>query len=387
MKRDDFDLGNSEHAALHRRCADAIYCALSCCFIVGFLAAVAGFNHWLNPLDYFGVREGGRLTFENPRLTKSLLPGRIQPASIVIGSSRPELANSPEHSGLSHRPLLNLALSRTIIDEMVTCFEHASLGVPVHLAVGFLDYNSCNPSTQAQPTYRADRLRQIARPRSISARLSDVHATLLSWRALGACAWIAAGRNESGYLPPSQRDEHRHYQKILASGGVLRASERTLRALPSAPKGIGDYNWLPLRRMVRTASELNVKVIWILTPLHDAIWESFVRRDGLETVLQWRKKVLEVIQSEADRSGMGEQVCWDFDNTASMRMTMEEVIEEARAADLPLFYEHSHFSSRSVNLILDKVFSDVGPGDFGVLLTTLSVDTRLKQLAIAWQID
>ena len=388
MKCDDFFMGNFARVIFHRFSAGSAYCALSGCFMIGFLAVVAAFNYCLNPLDYFvGVRESRGPTYSNPRLTKGLLPKRIQPMSIVVGSSRPELAVSAEHPGWRHQPVLNLALSGTTIDEMAAYFEHACLDAPVRMALVCLDYDSCNRSAQVQPTFKADRLRRTGKSPSAVARMTDLHAALLTWRALESSAWLVAGSLESDYLPEGQRNERKHYQKILATGGVLRASERTLAAFPQIPSRESNLNWLPLRRMVRTARELDVKVVWMITPLHETIWREFVKRDGLEAVLQWRRRTLEVIQSEADRCGLGEQVCWDFDNTACMRLSMEEVVEEARDAELPLFYEYSHFSSRVGNLLLDRVLSDAGPNDFGIPLTVRSIDNRLQQLAVAWRSD
>jgi hypothetical protein len=138
--------------------------------------------------------------------------------------------------------------------------------------------------------------------------------------------------------------------------------------------------------MVRVAAAKKVRPVWVITPFHDHLWRLFIKRDGIGEVLGWRRSLIQIIQQEADACGLGRQTFWDFDGTALTRMTIDEIISDAAAARLPLFYEYSHFSTRVGTMMLARALGNKPDGaqDFGVPVTLNNLESRLQTLRKAW---
>ncbi len=67
-------------------------------------------------------------------------------------------------------------------------------------------------------------------------------------------------------------------------------------------------------------------------------------------------------------------------------MTIDDIISDAAAGKLPLFYEYSHFSTRVGAMILDCALGDVSgtAPEFGVPVSIDTLEERMQTLRETW---
>lgn len=364
--------------AVHRRFLKTVLL-----FLVAFLGLTAAFCAWQNPYDILPSKEAKLI---QPRISKAHLAGRIRPGTVIIGTSRPELGIPTEHVAWNHPPVLNMAFSGTTISEMGAWFEHCCSVAPVQEALIMLDYASCDRLAGNQHTFDPGRLSRLDRGPLLTSRAADLRMAFASWDGLSA-AFQCLNTPPSGrdFLTQGGRNEKVHYHKILSKGGLRRSFNLTDSRFPSQKTDLAK-DWEPLRRMVRIAAAKKVRPVWVITPFHDHLWRRFIERDGIGEVLGWRRSLVEIIQKEADACGLGRQTFWDFDGTALTRMTIDDIISDAAAGKLPLFYEYSHFSTRVGAMILDCALGDVSgtAPEFGVPVSIDTLEERMQTLRETW---
>jgi hypothetical protein len=365
-------------SSMHRRFLKTVLLSL-----VAFLGLAAAFCAWQNPFDILPSKDANLV---QPRISKVHLAERIRPGTVIIGTSRPELGIPTEHVAWNHPPVLNMAFSGTTISEMSAWFEHCCSVAPVQEALIMLDYASCDRLAGNQHTFDPGRLSRLDRGPLWTSRAADLRMAFASWDGLAA-AFHCLSTPPSGrdFLPRGGRNEKVHYDKILSKGGLRRSFSLTDSRFPRQKTDLAK-DWEPLRRMVRVAAAKKVRPVWVITPFHDHLWRLFIKRDGIGEVLGWRRSLIQIIQQEADACGLGRQTFWDFDGTALTRMTIDEIISDAAAARLPLFYEYSHFSTRVGTMMLARALGNKPDGaqDFGVPVTLNNLESRLQTLRKAW---
>jgi hypothetical protein len=356
------------------------------CTIVSLAAAhvlTALFCAWQNPFDILPSKDAKLF---QPRISKVHLASRIQPRTIIIGSSRPELGIPAEHKAWARPPVLNMAFSGTSAAEMCAWFEHCCAVSPVEQALIMLDYSSCDRQTKHQYTFDPGRLHTLEHGPLWTSQIADLRMAFASWDGLSAAIECLRTPPENrDFLPQGGRNEKVHYGKILSKGGLRRLFHLTDTRFPLQKTDL-DKEWRPIRRMVSVAAAKKVRLTWIISPFHNHFWSLYIKRDGIDEVLGWRRALVHVIQEEADACGLGRQTFWDFDDTTPTRMSVDDIISDASNGRLPIFYEYSHFSSRVGALMLERALQSTAEGSpaFGVPVTSDNLEERLQVLRKAW---
>jgi len=141
----------------------------------------------------------------------------------------------------------------------------------------------------------------------------------------------------------------------------------------------------PYRFMIRKAYMEGTDLRLFVTPLH-AVVRATIEALGLgERYTFWLKELTRINEEEASKAGRRPFPLWDF--SAPSSITTEPIPELGDLSPMHWFWERSHYRKRTGDLILDRLFdySDSGrtiPVDFGVRLTTATIEAHLADAAI-----
>lgn len=371
------------------------------------LGGIAALNWNVDPYDVFGSprREGFNRykhgTRENARIAKVYMVERVQPRSIVVGSSRAEMAYDPTHSGLP-QPGFNLSVEGAGIYEIRRLIQHALAVAPVEEVVVGLDYFAFSADRGNGRGFEETRLAVRADGTPTPRRHSDVVEALLSYSAL-KLSWktIASARQHPSYVINEAgfreiRDDHRD---ILRKGGFRRAfveneavnatgyygpAERPLR-LHDDQRGVDTLLWFA--QLVADCRARGVRLHLLIFPVHARLQEVIRARGLWPQYTDWKKALADIVAAQTRLTGWSAPPeLWDFATLAAPNQ--EAVPPPGDTTTMMRYYrEASHGTKALGDLVLDQVFQSANtasiPTHFGIRLTPENTDQELARQRVA----
>lgn len=125
-----------------------------------------------------------------------------------------------------------------------------------------------------------------------------------------------------------------------------KAEERCAEFWGKSEKQLIDSNLLT--KISKEAKDKNVELFWLFTPYHENLISFFKKRDGINSMLEWRREMSRLLLDEEQ----SHVFAWDTCNHLSL--SVDEIIQES-GKGVPLFFEMSHFSKRLGNMILERL--------------------------------
>jgi len=347
----------------------ARYLRFLAAFVILLLAAVASFNAFIDPYDVFGspsvdginrVKHGIRT---HTRTAKAYVVKRLQPKTIILGSSRSESAFRPSHPAFIQQPVYNLAFSGAGIYEMLRYFQHATAVAPIREAVVAVDFGMFD-AQRARPTWDFDESR-LAVSR-------DGQRNPPPWRDLGSLLLSADALKESSWSLRHQRDKrttygsdglrdesydipeilneyggHRktfmHNEQGFACGFLSQTQDFTF----SNPNTGVDTIAL-VAELLDHAQSKGVKITLLIPPIHVRHLEV-IHQSGLwPRFEEWKRRLVGV----ADIHGVA---LWDF--SQANPVTTEAVPPPGdNQTAMHWFRESSHALSSAGTAALDRIY-------------------------------
>lgn len=370
-------------------------------FALLVLAAIGGFNWFINPYGYFdGPRldgiNGRSLGFNHRlRLTKALAVSRLRPAAVILGNSRAEAGYDAD--GLPEQPAYNLAMGGAGLGEARRYLLEAAAAGRLRRVVLGLDLTMFEPSLQAQDANAdsvllTDESGVVSDPSRSWRRLAFI---LLSGTA-GADSWWSLGHQRKPvalYLPSGRRDEAADLDQVLREGGHRAASQRveatflagTLRDT-SSPDFRRSYAAAlgQVREIAELAAARDFRLVLVLNPIHARHSYLFAAAGLWPFYEQWKQDLVAIAAARPEHVAL-----WDFSGVSAC--TAEPMPAAAdHAISMRWYRESAHFRRPLGDQVLDRVFDRPRDGacpDLGGRLTASSFDAVLagqRQALARW---
>jgi tetratricopeptide (TPR) repeat protein len=408
-------------------------------FIASFLAciflsacAIPLANIVIDPFFRFDLVEIEGFNAQKPqfagqaRMSKPGVVCRLQPGSVILGTSRVEVGINPRHPGWNraYGPVYNVGLAGSGLKELYLTLQHVVHASPrVRVAVVGLDFLMFNAHREAvvfgTEVIGFDAKRLMLSPDDSCSKffLRDINTFVGTEALANSFATIRAQMPSaeidtpndrfSKWLSLYDRDGYRggfYDRKGLAYGvdhgfriwfdtesGSEAGQEKyyVSRIWRPAPEerycferdGAGDTLAL-FRAIVDFARASHLDVRFFINPIHARMLVALQEAGLWPQYEEWKRRLVSTLADEAAASDASPFPLWDFSGVNTV--TTEFIPPLHDRSEMKWWWEPSHYRSRAGDLILDRIldYNDPvrrGPDDFGVALNAQSIDSWISR--------
>jgi hypothetical protein len=360
------------------------------------------------------------------RLAKPGVVCRLQPGSLVLGTSRVEVGINPRHPGWNpaYGPVYNLGLAGSGLRELYLTLQHAvHASARLRVAVVGLDFLMFNAHREAvvfgTEVIDFDAKRLMLAPDDSC------------WKSFGRDLDVFLGIEGLAYsfatiskqMPQAEIDTGQSrlttwlslYDRDGYRGGIY---DRALRAylLREGPRVSFDTDsgreagqekyyvsriWRPapeerycferdgaddtlalFRAIVNFARAAHIDVRFFINPIHARMLVALQEAGLWPQYEEWKRRLVSTLADEAVASNASPFPLWDFSGINTV--TTEFIPPLHDRSEMKWWWEPSHYRSRAGDLILDRIldYKDRdrrGPNDFGVALDAQNIDSWISK--------
>lgn len=308
--------------------------------------------------------------------------------ALILGTSR-ALNINPKHEAFSGLRTLNLAMAAQPNAETALIFQHVAEHNRLQTAVIGLDFFASNaylpfPDDFSEENFAPDRKLKL----------------LLSFDTLKASKNTLFQHGPAPTAPDSAKaDINKKFskhafidsEKSYMWGGTYLPSPKCRYAFAVAKGETGKAQQTPpleqLRALIGLAHQHRVRLLLFISPAHARQWETLAALGLWERWEEWKRKLVEINEEEAERLHQPAFPLWDF--SGYNRITTENLPDgNAPNAQMTGYVESSHYKPNIGNLILDRLF-DLSiperplPEDFGVRISSSNIAGHLTDIRSA----
>jgi len=353
-----------------------------------FGLATPAINWFADPYDiYSSPHIGGFNTKKfaiatNERIYKTLGLAEQKPDVIFLGSSRTDIGLNPIHPAFAGRNAINLGISSQPYEESfkllnkVDSVKTIVMGVDFFVANAYLNF----------PADFTDENYSLSRKAKLAVTLSTLRDSIKMARGADQGAgnkWTANGLRLYGDMAKSVGGNREFF--LLNTDNYIRNQylPEPECAFAFASKE-GRTPIENIRLIVAKAHREGLDLRLFISPSHAWQWETIAAAGLWNEWEIWKKKLIEINESEAAKAGKAPFPFWDFSGYNSI--TIETV---PPLGDISVFmnnyYDASHYSPEVGNLVLDRIFgfhepSRKVPDDFGVRISAKNIDDYLARV-------
>lgn len=379
-------------------CYGAALLALGVAIVI-FTVAVDPYRMYGTP-PIIGLTEIKPRIYEQAAMAKTYQLERTTVATIVLGNSRAEIGLDPDSSQWPEdaRPVFNAALAGRGLFTSVRMLQHALAIHPLKLVVIGLDFPDflVPQSNGSSPEIGPDELRLLVDrsggPNGERARQlwRDRFNTTLTLDAVLDSLATVIGQNPStgitmtlaGFNPLNNyRLEVRRNGHFQLFSQKDRTYREQLTNLPKPDFTNLDHNagFRSLKSLLRITAENDIQTILFIHPYH-ARYLEIIHESGLwETFEAWKRAIVCLIASEADRRSTPIQL---FDFSGYSDFTTEPVpLPNDTRTQMQWYWESGHYKSTLGERMLARIFHDTVA--FGRTLDETNIEEALMEMRIA----
>ncbi|MCA1990745.1 MAG: hypothetical protein LDL41_01675 [Coleofasciculus sp. S288] len=310
--------------------------------------------------------------FNNVRLFKAVDVIRLRPKSILLGSSRTDIGLDPNHPAIANQNSYNLGLVGANMYEVRRYFEHALTNQPdIKTVVLGIDFFMFNEYIQNSPDFDEARLDQktltLRDSINVSFSMSALRTSLATVKSSAKSdAYYLYHPNGHRYVYGNKPDQplKNKFRNMLT--GFLRRNGYY------AKHQISQKHLDALKAVVETCKERNIELKIFISPSHAAQFNA-IKEAGLWSNFEdWKREIVKITP------------IWDFSSYNSI--TTEPISDGMKN-----YWDSSHYRKEVGDLVLNRLFQmqeEAIPNDFGVLLTTDTIEAHLKKVRTdqaAWE--
>ncbi|MEZ5480834.1 MAG: hypothetical protein R3E73_01280 [Porticoccaceae bacterium] len=371
------------------------YCLTAAVFVLCSLAAIVGFNLYMDPFNIFQLFPG-ELNANKASLNKYARFGKMatlyiqKPEAVILGSSRSEFGLSAyQLEELTGYSAYNASLSGANFYEVYRAFQQAAQN-DLKLAVIGIDLFMFN-------VFRKDSLEE-GQMFSVSedGKLNKdylhhlLSTSLLSWNATSASVRsLRKSKRTPSYRLDGRRNEESRAERIIHQKGyeeTFREVEKMFFKSEWFSCGSGDEGFsfgnatdnrmILLTKIIDLANKKDIKLIFIISPTHARLFEAMSVAGLWDDFELWKRQLVKTLPKKP--SGQNVEL-WDFSGYSAYST---ELIPEDSDPPAPMqwYLETSHYTSALGNIVLSKVFSDDTTNPFGKKITTDNIEHHLSEL-------
>ena len=332
---------------------------------VGSVNAVIDAFGILGNDNFFGLNRLKTEKFFHTKLFKAADITRVQPRTVLLGSSRTDLGLDPAHQAVSeYGPVYNLGLVGPNMYEVFRYLEHAAANQPdlkrVVLGIDFFMFNEYKVN---EVDFKEERLGR----KSITP--SDWLNASLSFDALeGSLDTAQASLQDDAYYL-YREDGMRYVYGDRPDGSLVRKFEDMIAGFIANQQYYGDYELSEdaldaLHGVVELSQQRGIELEIFISPSHAAQWEGLYEAGLWDDWEAWKQAVVEIAP------------VWDFSgyNTVTTEPIADEMVN---------YWDSSHYRKEVGDWILDRIFEQSNasiPEDFGQKITSETVNNWLTQV-------
>lgn len=385
--------------------------ALVSLLLVGIVIA---FNIVVDPygmyhlIDLKEVNRHKQAIYHRVRLAKAYDVRRIQPQSIILGTSRTHLGIRPSHPAWSAdaKPIYNLAFDGATTKEMYYYLRHANAVHPLRRVLLGLDtYHLTNAPAAIRPDFDPQLLLSddsfwsraqvfLADLRLLISfdTLKDGVVTILSQQQAPP-EWFAADGQRLGEVFFRQPWEHfqtlgpRAYFDEIDKNEVSyklewRKPQKTASPVKKSPDAEADpvTSLGYVQKIVEFSRAHNIELMVYITPSHVHQMELDALTGGWPAIENGKRALVKMLAEDASaHPGRTAIVVFDFSGYSSV--TTESLPPVGSRDEMKYYWESSHFKDRTGDLVLNRIFNrGEVPADFGVRLDSATIESSLAEI-------
>lgn len=350
-------------------------------------ALVVAGNRLADPFGFYRTAASG---LEPPEFTrtlrtsKAMAVARLKPRSVILGTSRAELAISPAHPGWLAHPVYNMAISGGSLYEMRRFLQHAQAIQPLRQVVLTAELGSFLRAPVAESGFDEAALVVDAEGRPTPWGWRHHVQALFSWRALfSSVDLLVHPQRRPDYQTDGLRLETAKKQALRRTGGQYRAFtqregkfvKNRYAAQELHPAALGEFG-----RLLDFALKHGISLRIALDPVHARRLELYDRLNRWEAFEAWKRWLTTAV---AERRAAGADVAvWDF--SGYNRVTTEPLPAPGDIRTLmKLHWELSHYRKTAGDQVLDILFGLEPPAvhdSFGVQLLPATLEAHLERI-------
>jgi hypothetical protein len=376
----------------------------SVCFLgvtIAILAVFVVFNWIVDPYWINGAPEIKRfnsikpLALEYSRLYK--IPNVLQhpPEVLILGSSREENGIDPRHPAFQGSSVFNAAMSaQPYVESKEILLNLAKHGDFPKTIVFGLFFERANAFGYPLPPDYAEENYDVLHKYKL----------LLSISTLTTSA-ITVAKNFSGGQPITEKNGFRTPDMwgeplLVGHRKVFKENEKNYMfdqhfPIPACKSALVDDTqnrktptpMQELQESIAIAYRMKADMKLIIGPSHARQWET-IQASGLWGQFEdWKRMVVQMVESEALKAQAAPFQVWDFSGYNSI--TEEDVPSDTEINKRMLYYfDSSHFTPVAGDLVINRIFNLTSPelslpDDFGVLLSSQNIEAHIADIRLA----
>jgi hypothetical protein len=342
-------------------------------------------------------------------LVKPYVVERVRPKTLLLGSSRVEMAVDPESPAwpAAAHPVYNMALPASALYEAVRSLQHVlSVNRPETVVLGldffsFLVVKPENHAPQAAPReptefekrllVNADGSRnslyQMQRARDFASALFSLDALANSGLTVALQKngdqpnATALGFNTMQEYPSFVRRDGHHTMFRQVAGGYLTNYMRSWKSI-YYPGTATSREFELLRRMVGLCRANGTRLLLYVHPNHAHVLESY-RIAGLWPAFEeWKRALVKLVAEETAAHPAGAPIeLWDFGGYDDIT---SEPVPKVRGRAMQWYWEAGHYKREVGDFVVARMLAKdsrggTAPSGFGVRLNAQNVEQRLLE--------
>ncbi|WP_181403915.1 hypothetical protein [Aliarcobacter cryaerophilus] len=306
------------------------------------------------------------------RLVKAINVEEIKPYSIVLGTSRAEMAIDPEHEYFI-KPSYNLANAGSTMYETKYYLKEAILQGKLKKVLLVADWRMFNDVNMKQvadfETYFENR---------------NIYKYLLNYKVFEDSLFTIKNQNKLSLHKSNGQMTDRYVNDVLlAHGGqykTMLAEEKNYYknfTNNNSYKDTKKDSFEDFKEILQMCYRNNIKLDIIFGPSHIRQWEAFDYYHGYETFLKWKKDIVLFVEKIGLEENKIPFNILDF--SVYHRLTAENVPKELEQR-MEFHFEGSHYTNKLGLIVLDRLSNNSLYKDFGVYINSSNIDNHLENL-------
>ncbi|MGJ0370776.1 hypothetical protein [Aliarcobacter cryaerophilus] len=306
------------------------------------------------------------------RLIKAINIEKIKPISIVLGTSRAEMAIDPDHEYFI-KPSYNLANAGSTMYETKYYLKEAILQGKLKKVLLVADWRMFNDVSMKKvidfETYFENR---------------NIYKYLLNYKVFQDSLFTIKNKNiVSLYNNNGQMKEDYLNKIVLSNGGhyktMIKEEKNYYKELSdnNLYKDTQKSSLLDFIEILELCYKNDIELDIVFGPSHIRQWEAFDYYKDYETLLTWKKDLVEIVQKVANKFNNIPFRIVDF--AVYNEYTSEKIPTEENQS-MVYHYEGSHYKPKLGEMLLKSLSSGDYHNNFGVELNNNNIDSHLQKL-------
>ncbi|AYJ77660.1 hypothetical protein [Aliarcobacter cryaerophilus] len=342
--------------------------------ILIIIISVCSINYIVDPYNLYktNLLKNKPKEFEYMRLVKAINVEEIKPYSIVLGTSRAEMAIDPEHEYFI-KPSYNLANAGSTMYETKYYLKEAILQGKLKKVLLVADWRMFNDVNMKQvadfETYFENR---------------NIYKYLLNYKVFEDSLFTIKNQNKLSLHKSNGQMTDRYVNDVLlAHGGqykTMLAEEKNYYknfTNNNSYKDTKKDSFEDFKEILQMCYRNNIKLDIIFGPSHIRQWEAFDYYHGYETFLKWKKDIVLFVEKIGLEENKIPFNILDF--SVYHRLTAENVPKEPEQR-MEFHFEGSHYTNKLGLIVLDRLSNNSLYNDFGVYINSSNIDNHLENL-------